>query len=880
MMYRIRSLVLAMLMGFTAYAQDCNNFSLTVSEDTTLCATGEAIPLSAEFTIPPFALEWSPATGLADPLSAATTATVDATTTYTVMAQAIGDNLIFNGDFELGAVGFTTDYNTASGGPNGPLHNEGEYQISDNPNATHEDFAACPDHTSGNGQMMVVNSSDQQDDVWCQVVSVQPMTDYAFSAWVASVIEENPAVLQFSFDGMLLGSPINALPLTCQWSQFAQTWNSGNATDVEICIANVNDESSGNDFALDDIRFGPICEVTDSVTVALGEAPAPVAMATCEAGANELLLSWEPVAGAAGYVLDVLDGPAGQFTTDTSYIIEGLMPGQQVNYELFAQSVEGCLSPPYSGSCTTPECPSYELAILGDTAICEGAPLELAIQLTTDSEGPFTLTYQMGGSSDTLFALQSGENTYSLPVAASGTLAFTAFTDSSHPNCSYGGGLPEVEVAVATAPEAGVGQQASFCAQTDTALTLGSLLSGAGEGGTWSLTNASLPPAVFDPETAELLVGQVPEAGTLSFAYVLPSAVCGNDTAVVGISILALPAAEAGGPFTLDCNTEAVVLGSPATEGLQYNWESLGGGVIAEPTAAMPEVSRPGAFRLLVTDIVTGCSRADSATVTDERTLPQPQVSIQNSSCDGAEEGRITVDSVRDGSPPFVYSLDGAQFVQAPVFNNLAAGSYTVYVEDNGGCTGQVTVTLDSPEPANLQLLDENGNPDPVITQADTLQLYLETGLPAENLDTIIWRPSACVGCADPKVAPTRTTLYQAEVQTVEGCFYTASIRVRVEERQRLFAPTAFSPNEDGVNDRFFAYAGPEFVRGVQLQIYNRWGSRVFERSGFALGDPAAGWDGQFRGEPAPPGVYGYYLVVERSDGTLFQVSGELHLVY
>ncbi len=880
MMYRMRSLVFAMLLGCTAYAQDCNDFSLTVNEDTTLCGTGQAAPLSAELTLPPFALEWSPATGLVDPQSAVTTATVSATTTYIVTAQAIGSNLIFNGDFELGAVGFTTDYNTASGGPNGPLHNEGEYQVSNNPNATHDDFAACGDYTSGNGQMMIVNSSDQQDDVWCQVVSVEPMTDYAFSAWVASVTVENPAVLQFSFDGVLLGTTINASPQTCQWSQFAQIWNSGNATDVEICVTNVNNESSGNDFALDDIRFGPVCEVTDSVTITVGEAPDAVPAVDCTAGSNDLLLSWSPVAGAAGYVLDVLDGPQGQFESDTSYAIEGLMPGQQVNYELFVQSAEGCLSPPFSGSCTTPECPAYELSILGDTAICEGAPLELVLLLSTESEGPFTLTYELGGNTNTLPALQSGENALSLPVGGAGILSFTAFVDSSYPNCSFGGDLPEVGVAVSPAPEAGVGQTASFCARTDTTLALENLLDGADDGGIWSSFNTNLPTAVFDPETAELRIRQLLEAGSLSFAYVMPSEVCGNDTALAEISILPLPAAEAGGPFALDCNTATVVLGSPATGSLQYSWEPLVGGALAEPTAAMPETSSPGLFRLLVTDPLTGCSRADSAIVADERTSPQPQVSVQNSSCDGAAQGRIRVDSVRAGSPPFVYSLDGIQFLQTPVFTNLEAGSYTVYVEDNGGCTGEVTVALASPPPANLRLLDENGQASPVITQGDTLQLYLESGLPADHLDTIIWRPSACVGCTDPKVAPQRTTLYQAEVQTVEGCLYTASITVRVEERQRLFAPTAFSPNEDGVNDRFFVYGGPEFTRGVQLQIYNRWGNQVFERADFALGDPDAGWDGQFRGEQAPPGVYGYHLVVERADGTLFQVSGALHLLY
>ncbi|NRA50095.1 MAG: hypothetical protein HRU12_13255, partial [Phaeodactylibacter sp.] len=453
-----------MVLGSNGFAQDfCSSFTVTVSEDTTICEPSSPVQLSASFSNQPFFVEWSPASGLDNPLSAQPIATTPTTETYTVTAQAISENLIFNGDFELGGLGFTTDYNIASGGPNGPLHNEGEYLVSDNPNATHQDFADCGDHTLGTGNMMVVNSSDQQNDIWCQVISVEPGENYAFSAWVASVTSENPANLQFSFDGNLLGNTVEAPEETCVWTPFFATWSSGTATDVEICIANVNNESTGNDFAIDDIRFGPICEADASVTITVGEAPLPVPEVDCNATANSIALSWASVAGASSYSITVLDAAPGVFTSDTSYLITGLSELQQVNYELFAVSADGCSSQVFSGSCFSLECPEYSLTLDGDNEICEGDSLTLTLEITTSGSGPFSVGYEFNGLANTLQGLQPGTNTLSLPVPIGGTLSLSALTDESAPSCTFNGTFPSLSFTVIPGGNAGVGAGLTFC---------------------------------------------------------------------------------------------------------------------------------------------------------------------------------------------------------------------------------------------------------------------------------------------------------------------------------------------------------------------------------------------------------------------------------
>lgn len=91
-----------------------------------------------------------------------------------------------------------------------------------------------------------------------------------------------------------------------------------------------------------------------------------------------------------------------------------------------------------------------------------------------------------------------------------------------------------------------------------------------------------------------------------------------------------------------------------------------------------------------------------------------------------------------------------------------------------------------------------------------------------------------------------------------------------------LEAPTAFSPNADGLNDIFnpVIEAGCP-VKQYTFSIYNRFGQRVFSSA-----DQSRGWDGTYEGQPAEVGVY-YYQVSFRG-GTLekeMYKKGDLTLI-
>ena len=68
----------------------------------------------------------------------------------------------------------------------------------------------------------------------------------------------------------------------------------------------------------------------------------------------------------------------------------------------------------------------------------------------------------------------------------------------------------------------------------------------------------------------------------------------------------------------------------------------------------------------------------------------------------------------------------------------------------------------------------------------------------------------------------------------------------------RIQAPTAFTPNGDGLNDAFSIITDcPDGFSFFELRVFNRWGEQVFETV-----DHTRAWDGTYRGQVVPLGTY------------------------
>lgn len=187
-------------------------------------------------------------------------------------APAQAANLVTNGNFDAGNTGFFSQYNYTPAG-NGT---EGEYTVRSNPFPWNPAFASFADHTSGVGQMLVVNGSPNVGDiVWrSNVIAISALTNYFFEAYVANVCCAgggiNPPNLTFSvsLDGGALqalstlgvpGDPVG------NWIGLSNSFNSGSATSAQLYLINANTIRAGNDFAIDDINLDTRSIVTPGV---------------------------------------------------------------------------------------------------------------------------------------------------------------------------------------------------------------------------------------------------------------------------------------------------------------------------------------------------------------------------------------------------------------------------------------------------------------------------------------------------------------------------------------------------------------------------------------------------------------------------------------
>ena len=88
-----------------------------------------------------------------------------------------------------------------------------------------------------------------------------------------------------------------------------------------------------------------------------------------------------------------------------------------------------------------------------------------------------------------------------------------------------------------------------------------------------------------------------------------------------------------------------------------------------------------------------------------------------------------------------------------------------------------------------------------------------------------------------------------------------------------IFMPNSFTPNDDGINDKF-GFSHLNKLRFFKLNVYNRIGQLIFSSS-----DMDKKWDGNFRSEPQPSGVYIYILELEDLSGKKVFKKGNVTLI-
>jgi gliding motility-associated-like protein len=126
---------------------------------------------------------------------------------------------------------------------------------------------------------------------------------------------------------------------------------------------------------------------------------------------------------------------------------------------------------------------------------------------------------------------------------------------------------------------------------------------------------------------------------------------------------------------------------------------------------------------------------------------------------------------------------------------------------------------------------------------------------------------------SSPVVTNNSGNTYVVTATTTDGCKASDNITNKVFEKPDLFVPTAFTPNNDGLND--FAVVIPVGIKELKyFRIFSRWGINVFSTT-----DYTKGWNGLFNGQPQPSSVFVFEAMgVDYNGNTIFK-KGTITLI-
>ncbi|WP_020570023.1 T9SS C-terminal target domain-containing protein [Neolewinella persica] len=253
-----------------------------------------------------------------------------------------------------------------------------------------------------------------------------------------------------------------------------------------------------------------------------------------------------------------------------------------------------------------------------------------------------------------------------------------------------------------------------------------------------------------------------------------------------------------------------------------------------------------------------------------------PTFDLIDPSCSYLNDGSIQLLDVTNGVAPFGYFLDSLSRTIGAVLPGLSEGAYRYRVVDRYGCTASGDVRLMTPNPFQIEL-----GPDQVVSLGESVRLNAGTG---DDIMSYVYTPADLVNCTTDcegvTFFPAENTLLKLLAISPAGCESEDSLRIIVVKDRLVYPPTAFSPNGDGVNDRFTLFAAtPNVTALASLRVFDRWGGQVFEGIDLAPNAVGQGWDGQVDTEAAPPGTYTYVAEVVFLDGVVERYSGVVVLV-
>lgn len=406
----------------------------------------------------------------------------------------------------------------------------------------------------------------------------------------------------------------------------------------------------------------------------------------------------------------------------------------------------------------------------------------------------------------------------------------------------------------------------------------------------------------FDPEGTDLVVSGVvsgPSNGTFvidslgNYTYTPNSGFAGNDTVIILVCDNGIPLPPAcsfdtlivtimmpdievnAGPDQSICGNSALLSGNALTPPDSGIWTQISGsGNILNPNENITLVENlslgnnqfvwsvtsqgftvSDTVNILVNPPATGANAGPDQIICRDSTVLAANVAV-----DG-----VGTWSVISGSGNFISASQN----NTPV-NGISAGfNQFVWTIVNGPCSSSDTV--------NVVFIDIPPPPVPndtsiCVGQDYVLPIPTGTGFDyawtSNNANVVFGQPSN--NGIPVSNLPSGATIRFTLTASSEGCSSSSFFDLVIlpilfsacDTTQPIFIPDGFSPNGDGVHDKFVIYNLPDGAR-VRLQVFNRWGVKVYESN-----DYKNDWDGTcnvntslvLAGDALPESTYYYIL--------------------
>ncbi len=338
---------------------------------------------------------------------------------------------------------------------------------------------------------------------------------------------------------------------------------------------------------------------------------------------------------------------------------------------------------------------------------------------------------------------------------------------------------------------------------------------------------------------------------------------------------------------TASCeSSNGAITGIQSSNADSYTWKSItNNGAVAGNTEDLTQVSG-GIYQLTMTNSY-GC-QAQTAPVTIAQ-MPKPQIDYSNlkyvnDTCNAglaAIGGLVATDKQQNYTWAW-YKLDANNGNQpGPVIDstagylgNIRSGTYLLQLTDQSGCS----VTS-----RDFTINDIELNPPPPQVSDQYIPRNTSAVIRVSNLQTGVYKllgsdnPNA--GIIDSSLAGILTTPGVAQDETLYVLFTRGDcsssvvpVNIKVFDSVRIYVPNAFSPNNDGINDRWHIVV-QGLIQKIHIAVFDRWGVQVF-----ATNDPAVAWDGRFHGQLISGG---FVYTVEGTDfySRPFKLRGTIMIV-